>query len=83
MTFKIFVELLIKFFNESVIPLLFALMFFIFLWGIFQYFFIKREDPNARSEGAQFMMWGIIGFAVVISMWGLVRILLKSFGIGI
>ncbi len=83
MTFLEFVKSLIGFFNESVIPLLFALMFFVFLWGIFQYFFIKREDPAARAEGAQFMVWGIIGFAVVISMWGLVRILLKSFGIGI
>tara|TARA_B100000745_G_scaffold291264_1_gene230872 strand:- start:16282 stop:16533 length:252 start_codon:yes stop_codon:yes gene_type:complete len=83
MTFKEFVTSLINFFDTSVIPLLFAIMFFIFLWGIFQYFFIKREDPAARSEGAQFMLWGIIGFAVVISMWGLVRLLLGSFGIGV
>jgi len=80
MTFLDVVTALMGFFNDSVIPLLFALMFFIFLWGVFQYFFIKREDPAARAEGGQFMLWGVIGFAVVISMWGFVGLLLRSFG---
>lgn len=79
MTFREFVAALIEFFNGSVIPLLFAVMLLVFLWGIFQYFFIKREDPAARKEGAQFMMWGVIGIAVVVSMWGLVSLLLGSF----
>lgn len=81
MTFREFVLLLVKVFNDIIIPLLVAIAFFIFLWGTFQYFFIKREDPTARKEGGQFMLWGIISFAVVVSMWGLVSILLKSFGL--
>lgn len=81
MTFREFVDALIAFFNGSVIPLLISVMALIFFWGVFNYFFLKRDDAKARSEGAQFMMWGIIGFAVVVSMWGLVRILLGTFGI--
>ena len=81
MTFREFVESLIQFLNTSIVPLLFALMLLVFLWGVFQYFFIKREDPAARTEGTQFMLWGIIGLAVVTSMWGLVNFLLDSFGI--
>jgi len=82
MTFRNFVETLLQFFNETVVPLLAALIFFVFLWGIVQYFFIKREDPAARAEGTQFMLWGLIGLAVVISMWGLVNLLLNSFQVG-
>ncbi|XKT75111.1 MAG: hypothetical protein ACJKSS_03040 [Patescibacteria group bacterium UBA2103] len=81
MTFREFVTYLIKIFNNSIIPMLLAIMLLLFLWGIFNYFFVKYDDAKSRSEGAQFMLWGIIGFAVVVSMWGLVRIILKSFGI--
>jgi len=81
MTFRELVESLIQFLNTSIVPLLFAVMLIVFLWGVFQYFFIKREDPAARAEGTQFMLWGIIGLAVVTSMWGLVNLLLDSFGI--
>ena len=81
MTFREFVESIIQLLNTSIVPLLFALMLLVFLWGVFQYFFIQREDPAARAEGTQFMLWGIIGLAVVTSMWGLVNLLLSSFGI--
>jgi hypothetical protein len=81
MTFKNLVGELIQFFNGAVIPLLFSLIFLVFLWGLVQYFFIKREDPKSRAEGLQFMLWGIIGMAVVVSMWGLTKMLLSSFGI--
>ncbi|MBL1434329.1 hypothetical protein COB87_002050 [Candidatus Wolfebacteria bacterium] len=81
MTFKMFVTALIDFFNTAVIPLLMSLVLLIFMWGVVQYFFIKKEDPEARIEGAKFMMWGVIAFAVIVSMWGLVSLLLNSFGI--
>jgi len=81
MTFRDFAFSLIDFFNKGIIPLLMALMLLVFIWGIVQYFFIKREDPAARTEGAQFMMWGVIGFAVVASMWGIVNLVLNTFGV--
>jgi len=81
MTFRTFVTALIDFFNTAVIPLLLSLVLLIFMWGIVRYFFIKREDPASRVEGAKFMMWGVIAFAVIVSMWGLVSLLLNSFGI--
>lgn len=81
MTFKTFVVAIIQFLNTSVIPLLLSLAFLVVLWGIAQYFFLKREDPKARTEGMQFMVWGLVGLAVIVSMWGLVGVLLSSFGL--
>lgn len=81
MTFRTLVEAIIEFFNATVIPLLVSATFLIFLWGIVQYFFIKKDDPKARAEGVQFMLWGVISFTVIISMWGFVTILLNTFGL--
>ena len=81
MTFRTFVEAIIAFFDSIVIPLLFFTAFLLFLWGIVRYFFLNREDPKARAEGVQFMVWGVVGLTVIVSMWGLVRILLTTFGL--
>jgi len=46
-----------------------------FIWGIVK--FIKNADDTTEHEkGKQFMVWGIIAFLVLVSMWGIVRFLL-------
>ena len=60
--------------DSLVVPLLYAIAFLLFIWGIFRYFFNENEEK--RKEGRQFALWGIIGFFVLFSVWGLVRILL-------
>lgn len=59
------------------IPLLYALAFLFFIYGIFRYFFSDSEDK--RKEGRAFALSGIIALAVIFSVWGLVRLLLVSF----
>lgn len=81
MTFKDIVLGVVGFFDSIVVPLLVSALFLVFLWGVVQYFFLKQNDPSARAEGVQFMLWGVIALAVVISMWGLVRLTMGVFGI--
>lgn len=43
-----------------------------FLWGVFE--FVKAAgDEEARKAGGQKIVAGIIGLAVMASVWGLVR----------
>jgi hypothetical protein len=58
------------------IPLIFSLAIVAFLWGIAQYFFSMGEK---KEEARQLALWGIIALFVMISMWGLVRILSGTF----
>lgn len=60
--------------NSSVIPLIFALATVIFIWGVVQYV-INSDEEAKKEKGRQFMIWGIIGLAVMISVWSLVGIL--------
>jgi uncharacterized membrane protein YidH (DUF202 family) len=66
--------------TTSVIPLIFALAIAMFIWGVVQ-FVINSDEEAKKTKGKQFMLWGIIALAVMVSVWGLVNILTDTFGI--
>ncbi len=51
-----------------------AIAFIVFLWGIFKYFIWGAENESEKAEGRKFAMWGIIGFVIIMSVWGIVNI---------
>lgn len=65
----------ILFINNILVPLVFAAAFLVFIIGVFKYFIRGSSDDKARAEGAKYMLGAIIGFFLMISVWGLVRIL--------
>ena len=67
--------------NTAIVPLIFALAFMVFLWGVMNYFFLHGGDEGKRAEGRQFAFWGIIGMVVLFSVWGFVSIMLSTLGI--
>jgi len=46
-----------------------------FLYGILKLSFIDGQKPEAREQARKFMFWGIVSLFVMVSVWGLVRIL--------
>jgi hypothetical protein len=66
--------------GSSVIPLIFALAIASFVWGVVQYV-INDTDENKKEKGRDFMIWGIIAITVMVSVWGLVGILGKTFNL--
>lgn len=64
--------------NNVAVPIVFALAFLTFIWGVFKYFIRGGADEKARKEGLDLMLYGLIGFFVMVSVWGLVRILVGS-----
>lgn len=85
MTFKTFIGSgttgIIGVLNTIVVPLIFSLAFAAFIWGVVKYFFIHGDEDKSREEGRQFILWGIIGMAVLFSVWGFVNLLLSTLGI--
>lgn len=64
--------------NVYVVPIIFAIAFLVFLWGVFQYFIAGGADESKRSEGKNFVMWGLIGFVLMFSLWGIVNLLIGT-----
>ncbi len=62
-----------------IIPILIVLGIVFFVWGVIT--FVISNDEEAKTRGRDRMIYGIIGLAVIIGMWGLVKILNNTFGI--
>lgn len=71
----------VDFINGTLIPLIFALAFLVFLWGVAQYFIFGAGDEGKRETGRTFMLYGIIGFVVMVSVWGIVNIFSSGLGL--
>ncbi|MDP2705289.1 MAG: hypothetical protein U1D31_00150 [Patescibacteria group bacterium] len=60
-------------------PALVALALLVFFWGLAK-FMSGGGNEQSVEDGKKLMLWGIIGLFVLVSMWGIVRILVDSFG---
>ncbi len=65
--------------NGVLVPLVFAIAFVVFIWGVFQYFILAGGNEEKRKQGQDLMLYGLIGFFVMVSVWGLVNILVGTF----
>lgn len=64
---------------NAVIPLLVGIAVLVIVYGVIS-FITKAADEEARANAKQFIIWGIIGVFIMLSVWGLVTILYNSFG---
>ncbi len=67
--------------NSLLVPLLMAIAFLVFLYGVYKYFILGAADEKDRTEGRQFTIWGVIGFVVILSLWGIVNLVMGTFGL--
>lgn len=67
--------------NAVLVPVLFAVAFIVFLFGVFKTYIWSVGDETEVTKGHKFILWGLIGFAVMISVWGLVNIISGTFGL--
>ena len=74
-------QFIINLINTVAVPVLFALAFIVFIFGIFQYFILSRGDEEKQGLGRSLMLWGLIGFFLMVSVWGLVNILVGTFSL--
>ncbi len=73
---------ILKFIDSTLVPVIFALAFIVFIWGVFLYFVAGGADEEKRKQGRNFVFWAIIGFVIMISLWGIVNLLVNSLGFG-
>jgi hypothetical protein len=67
--------------NDVLVPLLFAVAFIVFLYGVAKKYILSQGDEEGVAEGHRLILWGIIGFVVMVSLWGLVNVVANTFGL--
>lgn len=65
---------------NSLVPILVALGVVYFVYGVVTY--VIGDDEEAKQKGRDRIVYGIIGLAVIVCVWGLVRVVLRTFTIG-
>ncbi|MBI4065843.1 hypothetical protein HY412_01450 [Candidatus Kaiserbacteria bacterium] len=72
---------IINIINNILVPVLFAVAFIVFLWGIYKAYIYSAGDPVEVEKGHKLILWGIVAFVVMISLWGLVNVVANTFGL--
>ncbi len=62
--------------------LLWVVAIAVFFWGLVK-FIQNASDTSAHEEGKKLIIWGLLSFVVLISLWGFVDILINTFVISI
>lgn len=72
---------IIEFIINPLIYLLIGVAVIYFLFGVFK--FIQNGDkPEERTKGAQHIIWGVIGIAIIFSAFTFVHIIMNTLGSG-
>ena len=67
--------------NSVFVPVLFAVAFLVFLYGVADAYVFSKGEPAAVAKGHKIILWGVIGFVAMISLWGLVNVVANTFGL--
>jgi hypothetical protein len=76
-TFGDFVSLIAYYIN-LIVPVLIGLAVLGLFWGIFRYAFFSQGGEGIE-DAKKIILYGIIGLVVMVSLWGILRLLAQTF----
>lgn len=63
-----------------IVSLVFVLAVLLFIWGIAG-LIIYRENPEKREEGQRNILWGVVGMFIMVSVYGIIRLIANTVGV--
>jgi hypothetical protein len=67
---------------QPLISFMFAVALLVFIWGAAQ--FISNQGGGEEKkliDGKNHMLWGLVGILIMISVYGIMRITINTFGL--
>lgn len=68
---------LVSTFLNSLVYLFITLAIVIFFWGLIKY--LLNDGQEGKSEGLKIMLMGVVTIFVMVSIWGIIRLLQSTF----
>lgn len=65
---------------RRIIGILFSLATVIFLWGVIEYMRAGGDEKKIK-DARQKITYGIIGLFLMVAVWGIVGVIVKTFGL--
>lgn len=66
---------------NAIVPIVVTLAIIYFFYGLAKYI-LSAGDPTKAKDGKSIMIFGVIALFVMFSVWGLIRLIGNTFGIG-
>ena len=77
---EVFLDAARDFIFGPVLYFLIAIAFITFVWGVIKYFISDAESDKTAAKSLMF--WGIGGFVLILTVWGIVNLLVEFLGLG-
>lgn len=65
----------------TAIPPLIGLSLLTFFYGVIQFLRASSTNPAAAVKGRSILIWGIFVLFVIVSVWGIIRVVRTTFGL--
>ncbi len=66
---------------KAIIPVVMILATVVFLWGVVMYV-VAGGDEDKVKTAKQYIILGLIGLFIMVAVWGVVKALVNTFGVG-
>ncbi len=66
---------------QKLIPFFIGIAFLAFIIGLIRFVIVGAHDEEKRAQGKGLMIWSVIAFVVIVSLFGLVNLLANVFGV--
>ncbi|MFT7507265.1 MAG: hypothetical protein ACI92I_000408 [Acidimicrobiales bacterium] len=63
------------FISSRLVPFVFTLALLVFVYGMYKYFILGGANEADREKGKQLLVWAVMGFVLMVSIWGIVGML--------
>jgi hypothetical protein len=68
---------------KPAVPILIGVALVVFFWGLVKYLNAGFGDIKKVEEARNLMIWGVISLTVMVSVWGIVKVLQGTFFKGV
>lgn len=72
---------IVALFNSTIIPLIFAVAVFFFIWNAARYFVFNGANEAGQDSAKRLALYGIVALVIMLSLWGIVNMVSGAFGI--
>lgn len=62
---------------RPLVILLFSVAIIVFLYGVLE-FVSDPSNETRKSQGKQHLLWGVVGIAIMISVYGIMNLLCRT-----
>ena len=66
---------------NPIIMLAFGVALLVFFWGIVQFISSEAQADAKRAQGQKKIIFGLLGMFIMVSAFGIIRLILATFGI--